>query len=580
MFRLKPIPDPAWLVLAVPLVAGSGLQWRPGQRLLGHALGEAPGHLWTQWLLERALGSGQDLFRHEGIQIGSQLWVYPVDLTNRLLSLVLGSFLGDVATFNCLALALVALAGLATVGLAREAGATPWPSLVAGTFVAFHPAYLGYVADGRLDSATLGWGILVAWAWLRLVREPGPRRALVLAGSVGLLAASSPNLTVVMAATLLLPTGVALYRLRGRLARPLALAVLASGVLVAPTLALLVQVEGASGARIAQASQAASSVFELVDRAELDAGVGDLWRGAAALDRGPVVQQWHTLPAVVGDLPSTRRAAQDLVVQSYGPGARRFLPWSPFVLVLFAPVTMRRRAWVCLGGAALLQVVALGDGLAQGLPFFLPGLSTGLIVRVKPVLGVVGPLRHFTAFGLFSSLGAVAMGVGVSLSLSRWRWRLRGVALALIALLFLELQLLGPTPLPLRVTEAVVSPDLVEALARQGGGGVLLLPKRSEVDRLLQVAHQQPADIRFNMESQHTQGRGRSLDLFKSELSRGPLSRQTRHDVLNLGVDTVLLVPGLLPPEERGDVLEHLRESLGPPVWRDEVSVVFDLRYR
>ena len=568
--------DPAiWAVALGTLLPLARLAPAPTERLIGHTLGEAPGHLWMQWLLRRGLSPGVPLFGQTDVVLGEPLWVVPTDWINRAVALVLEPLLGGILTYNAIVAALLLLAGAATVRLARRAGATPWPAALAALLVMWHPALMGFVADGRVDSIGVGWVGMLAVAWLAAMRTPTARRGVGIGAWAAGVVLSGPNLLVATAMAALAPTAAAVVA-GWRRRRPLAVAAASSGLTAAGVLATLVHVEGNDRGRLEQVSNAeARPLIEAVDPAMLvERRLADAWMGARQLNREvPLGSAW-ALPAVLEDRPSTVNAASMGTVQPYAPGAWWALCVVPWGLGLVG-LAMRPRAvapW--LAAAVGLQVLALGHGSSQTLPLALGPEQYYLAPAV--LLERIPGLSVFNNYGLFAVLASLAVACAAARALSavprRWHpW----AATAAAALWIMEVTR-GPVPLPLSVTEMPPPAGLIESLAPVAHDhGVVMLPVSKDLDHYLQTLHGRPSWMRFRFGEATPQGdpllasTGPASEALLAAGAGRPVGRDLCRALLAEGIGAVVAVPALLPRAQGDRLDDGLHAALGPPDWSD-----------
>lgn len=125
---------------------------------------------WTSWIH----------FPHGTTLVGHTLSAF-----NGLLAIPLSVALGPVQVHNALVAVGFVGGGWAAFLLARDVVGGWWPSVVAGfafTFSGYHFAH----AEGHLNLVSLEWVPIFVLCWLRLLRQPTVRRALLAAGALGL----------------------------------------------------------------------------------------------------------------------------------------------------------------------------------------------------------------------------------------------------------------------------------------------------------------------------------------------------------------------------------------------------------
>lgn len=192
-----PGPDPArvWRDAVAPLllyaVAFLVLTW-PAAASFGTAFfcdeGDGLQNVWNLWWTRKAVLELHRLpwwtsFLHH--PWGTTLLGHTLNAFNGLLGIPLSALLTPVQVHNVIVVFSFAVGGWGAFLLAREEGVS-WPAgLVAGlafTFTGYHFAH----AEGHLQLVSLEWLPFFALAWLRLVRAPSHRRALIAAGALGL----------------------------------------------------------------------------------------------------------------------------------------------------------------------------------------------------------------------------------------------------------------------------------------------------------------------------------------------------------------------------------------------------------
>ncbi len=590
LVRAQADPGPFVLLGWVLLCTGNVLG-HLGSRVLGHPQGESMGHLWIHWLLARNLRSGRwPLFRMDGVEVGKDTWVYPVDLSTHLVAQPLYRLFGDPAAYNLTALGLLLFAALATYHLARHLQTVPEPlaATVATVVAVFHPAFLGFAADGRLDSMTLGWAVLVLLMWHRLVTAPTYRAGVWLAVCVGLLMAASPNLTYVMAIVLTPPSVILLVTSTRRLALPFLTAGVSSALLVAPLAYLLFTVEKQAKGRLNISYEAPEvPVVERVSPFEEPYQIVlHLWIGAEALDRGPQVYDPFQLAAVLTTLPAP--PLPETMAPAYAPGTRHYVSVLGVALLVLSLILAFRRAWPWLLGGALVAFLGFGLGVQNALPLHLPGSNVWWQLRSAPLLSWLPLSSHFSNYGLFTALGNVLTSLGCLQGLTALSQRLprrarHAVMLGLMALWLGETQRLSPVPLPLRATLVRV-PEPVRYLGQQKDGmGVTGTPINSDLDRFLQTKHGHPITSAWNRTSAwYTEKEallGRLLE-GDDDRCRRATPRRVREALQEAGIGWVVLYPGLLRPEPRERFRACLDHLLGRPTRRDDAVVLYDVRGR
>lgn len=569
------------LLLGVGALA-IGLLPEPTARLLSHPLGEAPGHIWVQWLLERSVLEGADFFGVDDVILHERLWLVPTDPLARLLSLPLGLLLGRVAAYNILTVGLLGLAASACAAIARSLGARPVAAAVGALFLIWSPALLGFAADGRQDSLGIGWLLVLGLTWLRAMRHPSLRAGLALAGAAVLTVLAGVNLAVVAATALLVPSLVALARSRRRLL-PLTLGAAAGGLTVALMLSLLLSVEGHDPARLKQTSNIdGKQFFTVVDMDSIRSRrTADFWWGARRLNQEPAGQSQWVLPATTLKISHTHDAASMLRLQSFAPGGWWWLGAAPWMLLGVGLVVRPRQVWPWALGAVAFQFLGLGYGASHTLPLVVG--STRFYLAPAVLLEGLPGVSRFNNYGLFSTLAAACHGVVAALVLTGLRRPLPWALLVAGAWAFEVMG--GPVPLPLPTTNVVVPDALIAPLKTLPiDQGVLVLPLSRDVNYLLQTLHGHPSPQRFRtniakaqrdpMLADPTDAIHRLVKTATGERQPEPLLPQLLWEA---SVGAVVAMPKLMPPRQGEALLQTLHATLGPPVWSSDTTTLWML---
>ncbi|MFT4978134.1 MAG: hypothetical protein ACI8S6_004042, partial [Myxococcota bacterium] len=559
---------PTLLVCAGAAAAVARVAADPTGRVVGHPLSEAPSHLWMQWLLDRAVWEGAALFGQRDVVLGEQLWVMPADWSTRLLVGPLGWVIGRPAAYNVAVLGLLILAGLATRALAARAGASRWPAALAGLLVIWHPAVLGYAADGRLDSLGIGWSALVGWAWLGLVTTPSWAAGLRLGACAAATVLAGINLTAATSIAALAPTLFVAWS-RPRVRGPLLAAAGLAAAATASVLGILLSVERHDPGRLLQDSNLTSR--PLVSIASSASQLAEQWVGARALHETAVSSIWSLSPAIA-TRSSLQQAASELILWLYAPGGWWYLAAVPWALVGLGLLRAPRRIAPWALGAALLQLLAMGYGPSQTLPLSLGG-ETRYYLAPAVLLEQLPGLSAFNNYGLFGGLAAIALATGAALSLSLSGLRWAGLLSVLLAAAWgAEIALRSPAPLPLPATEVRPPSAWLDALATlPPGEGVLVLPLSQELTYLLQTHHGRPVTVRFRPlpdatgEPQQIADPSGKIQRFLQGVARG--SSNPSCDLDGAGLGAVVLLPALLPPAQRAVTRQRVEGCLGAPRW-------------
>ncbi len=345
--------------------------------------------------------------------------------------------------------------GLAACWLARGAGAA-WPgALLAGAALGTGPYVLRELGAGRFSQADLIWLLVFAGAWLRFLRRPRLRWALIAGAS--------------------LAVASALYWYHG------VFGVLAGGVLAAV------------------------------------AGLGALRRGARPAElpwrpwlafagsflllvAGPLawyLAHWDALPGTGEEIfphPEAVKDSMDLAVPFLLRGGRFIGQALPATVVLLAVVQLVKllagrsdRPWLDLGLLVCWLVFLL---LAMG-----PALSVGGLSPFELVYGLAAPLRRFwwpSRHVVICNLALCLLAARALPALPR-RWMSAGAALLLVGSVPLLLRLQGPGTRA-HSTALAWPPALYGELAEQPGEVMLDLPLSprvalSQKPLIYQLAH-------------------------------------------------------------------------------------------
>ncbi|MFN7471857.1 MAG: hypothetical protein ACK5S9_09435 [Roseiflexaceae bacterium] len=105
-------------------------------------------------------------------------------LPNLLIAAPLAALIGDMAAMNVLVVLGFVVAALGMNALLRAYGVSDGLAFGLGWLFVASPAHLSVVQTSGIERAMMGWLLLVHWAIARMVRQPGWRSALVLAGAL------------------------------------------------------------------------------------------------------------------------------------------------------------------------------------------------------------------------------------------------------------------------------------------------------------------------------------------------------------------------------------------------------------
>ena len=575
----------AFVLLTVGImVLLAGLWPHPGQVVLGHPLGEAYGHVWMQWLLERAVRSGSAFFGATDVVLLEPIWVMPTDPLTRLASLPVSLALGRVVAHNVAVAVLLALGAGGLAVVARRLGAPPVSAAIGALFFIWSPALLGFAADGRVDSLGICWLPLLTLAWMRVVERPTLRRGLLL----GLVAAAVPlaglNHAIVALIAGLLPTGFVMVRDRSCV-RPLLVGAIGGALSAGLIVALLLHVEGNDPGRLEQLSNPEGrSVLSFMTAADIqDRHLADLWVGAARLHQSADAFSWWMMPEAVTELGHTRLATKRLTVQSYAPGGFWRLPVIAWMVALIGLARQPRAIAPLLGGAALAHVLSLGYGFTHTLPFSWDQtfvyLAPAVLWDSVPVLG------RFNNYGLFGAVAAMALGVAVARTLSGLP-RPRTIGALVLAAWTVEV-MAGPVPLPIDTSRATLPAPMLDTLQSvDPDRGVVVFPMSRDVSFLLQSWHEKPSLLRFRLKAKtkpkvkHGSGMLADPTGTATHLAQVAMGKQgpKERDVERLGkadVGAVVSLPHLVPEGSNAPYHQRLQSLLGPPTWAGEQGTVW-----
>ena len=556
------------------LIAIARLAGDPTGRLLGHTFSEVPGHLWMQWLLERALFDGKAWFGQTDIVLGEAMWVVPTDWLNRAAAVPLGRVLGPVAAYNLIAAGLLAMSGLSAAFLARAAGARPWPCALAALLVVWSPPLLGFLADGRLDSVGLCWVGFLAAAWVAAMRAPSWRAGLAVGGWAVCVILAGPNLTMATVLAALIPSAVAVAARRQRL-KPLASAAAIAAVAAVAVLALLLFVENNDSGRLEQHSNAEQRpLIEAVTPETIaQRRMADFWHGAYALNREVPVHSAWIVPPQLADNPATLNAASMGTVQPYAPGAWWGFSLVPWGLALFGLFRRPRAVLPWVGAAAGLHLLAMGHGSSQTWPFLLNG--TYYYVAPAVLLERLPGLSVFNNYGLFATFATLALSTAAALAISgmpRRAW----IAAGLAVIWMVEVQR-GPVPLPLAVHDIRLPEPFLAALdGVPAERAIFFLPMSKDLNNYLQTQHSHPTLMRFrhgesgpNDDPILADPTGAANELLRAALGGPPARPRLPERLAQSQIGAVVVMPDLLP-NTMGTALDaRVRATLGEPSWSD-----------
>lgn len=577
---------PALVLCAVALLLGWRVWAAPSQRLLGHVLSEHTSHLWVQWLLGRAARGEAAWLGQEGVLTVGQLWLMPNDPVLRVATALLQGLVGVVAATNLVIVGALALGACGVAALARQLGATGLPATLGGLVLLLHPAFLGYAADGRMDSLGVGWIALLGLAWLRGLRAPSWRRGLWLGLAAVLVVGAGPNHVVSAALVLGLPSLVAVWR------RPAFLRVLLPGAMLAAVAAglmgaTLLHIESQQSSRLQETvtDESAQVGSVLVETSWEEVGrqrQADSWVATRELHQlVPLGSMWELPEEVAHHESLLGPLREQLVLQTYSPGA---WTWPGLVPWLLAALGLWRRPravgpWALLAGG--LYLLSFGWGSAQSLPLSVGGRI--FYFAPATLLGALPGLSAFNNYGLFGALGAASLGVAVALG---WTGARHGaLVLGLGAVAWVAEVQRSPVPLPLPATELTPPAGLLKAVDALPEGGLLVLPVNRGVNTLLQVHHERPTPQRFwaspsASPREHpmlVDSGGHQWSLIEQLLPRTRVGHRMADGVLrSSGLGGVLLLDCLLPLQQRSTVRARLAMAMDvPPRWEEDCGVLY-----
>jgi hypothetical protein len=568
--------DPAWLILPAVLLATWWVWAAPGVRLLGHSLCEAPSHLWIQWLLDRAaLGDGRWVGQ-EDIILGVPLWLLPNDPLTRMVAGPLGWVVGDVAAYNLCSAALLGLAGFGVLRLARILGAGPWPSTLASVLVIWSPSLLGYAADGRIDSMGVGWIALLAGSWVLAMRRRSWRAGLGLGVSGILVVISGPNMALVTAMCMAIPTVIAVV-IQPRRMRPVLVAVALMALPAAATVTIWYTVNNQAQTRLSESwTPPAQLIFEASEATYRDAH--DSWVVAWTQHRRGV-QNLFLLPDHL-QTDTAEVAWTAAVASSVAPGGWWWPSWTAAALVAIGLLRRRPTIWLLGSFAVVAQFVAAGHGAAHTVALTL-GQDRFFYMAPGALLAHIPVLCSFTNYGLFGICAAGAAACAAALTLTELRGAL-AIGLLALAAWVVEVQA-GPVPLPLPATVIERPSMLAEGLeGLPEDKAVMALPLGKSIGGTLQAWHQHPEVLRFwPIEDAGSPYRmladpDNTLSIFIDQaLGMQPPSDGTRDALWARGVGAVVVAPNLMDAGLRQQVLANLDQLLGPHLACDPLICVY-----
>ncbi len=589
--------DPrTWAVLFAVLTVVARVLFDPAGSLLGHVLSEAPGHLWMQWLLDRALWGGADWWGQDDIIVGETLWVVPLDWINRIPGFLLGPVLGRILVYNLTFIALFTLMAVGVLRVCRRLAIGPFASALAVFLLLWAPGVLGFAADGRIDSLGMGWMALFLAAWLDAMARPTWQAGTRMGIWAMAVVLSGPNPTFVLAILAAGPSAVALYQNPQRW-RPFAATGAMTAAAVCAVVGTLFYIESHDPARLVQDSGAQLRPFiERLDFSTvIERNLYAHWAGAQALNQSvPEGNIWQ-LPAVLHDSPTVQRATEQLVLQPFAPGAWWGITVVPWGLALVGLIRRPRAVAPWLGLALLSLFLGLGYGASQTPPLVI-GEAVFYIAPASVIEQIPG-FSVFNNYGLFSSTAALFIALAVAEGLQGIRWPYAVTGLAAVAW-FVEVQR-GPVPLPLAVADTTTPPGLIEAIqAHEAPGGLVMYPLSKDLNNYLQTLHGRPTPMRFRLQERReeeppgdTPGAERVQSPEWNPVIADPtgalggianavrgIQRTRQHFGSRLsssGVSLVLLLPELLPPDRRPTVRQRMDNSLGKPIWSDGYSALY-----
>ena len=160
----------ACTVLALLLV--HPVVFSPASTALGHPEADTFNHIWGFHQVVSSLMEGHSPLWTDrvGHPSGGALWF--IDLFNASWTLPLQLLGGPVLAYNVALLANLVLAGVATWGLAREAGASPGGAALAAVAYEAQPQLLAQLHNGISETVSAGWLPLALWAFLVFRRRP------------------------------------------------------------------------------------------------------------------------------------------------------------------------------------------------------------------------------------------------------------------------------------------------------------------------------------------------------------------------------------------------------------------------
>ncbi len=142
--------------------------------------GDGLQNFWNNWWVRHAVSNWQNpwytdfLYAPHGITlVGATLNPF-----NGLATVPLCWFVNPITAYNLMLIFAFVAGGYTAFLLAKEVTGAWWPSVFAGAVFTFSPYHFGH-ALGHMSLVSLQWLPFFLWAWIRLLRQPSHRRALV-----------------------------------------------------------------------------------------------------------------------------------------------------------------------------------------------------------------------------------------------------------------------------------------------------------------------------------------------------------------------------------------------------------------
>ena len=419
--------------------------------------GDGLQNIWNIWWVDKAVRELRNpwftewLFAPEGITlVGATLNPF-----NGFVAIPLGLVFDQVVTFNLIIIGSFVATGWFSFLLIRDLGPSFWPAVFGGAAFSFSSFHLAH-ATGHVQLVALEWLPFFFWAWLRLLREPSHRRALLAA--VGLLLVLLCDYYYFFYCVL---GGAIVALCQPRLLlqawKPLATFGVASLILCGPLpLALW----------ITSASDPLAGVHDadVVLNDALGAFVpGSNWRFRE-------LTEWFWGSIESGEVRSEFTNNMTLTVM---------------LAACFAFRGNWRRIWIWCVVGVVFYLLSLGPVLhVCGVEYAGVPMPYAMLVKAFPPLAMTGVPVRFAVMYLLAAAIVASFGVGVVFA----DGRRRALMLAFVALFVVEsLPLVQPTVQP-------AVPRVVKRLAELPEGSVAGWPWHESRNLFLQTVHGKPME--------------------------------------------------------------------------------------